>query len=80
MKVVKLHRIKSLKQPNLWSFNLSLNGFIINGFIFNADTGSVLTPKGAHNRSVVRCFGAQMNTLRTLVKQALVDIVDIEHV
>lgn len=76
MKIASIHQVQSSKKPNLWTFNLALGGFVINGFLYNADTGSIISPRGSNNRTIVRGFGAQMNTLRTLVQQALENTVD----
>lgn len=75
MKVVKLRRMEKYPDKNLYSFNLSLEGFLINGFVFNADTGSVLPParlnKNGRKVPLVKAFGIHWKRLQKLVQQEI---------
>lgn len=80
MKVVNLHRIQSKTGRELWAFSLVLEGFIVNGFLFNAVTNSLIPPMTTYHsgkfRRVVNSFGAQWLRLRKLVQQTITTHLD----
>jgi hypothetical protein len=74
MKVVGLRRIESYPHKLLYQFNLALAGFIINGFVYNAESGSVMAPSYRINGRrirVVKAFGMQWKRLKLLLVQEL---------
>lgn len=75
-KIIKLRR--SLKRDDMWFFNLSLGGFIINGFTYLQETGNkkaaIMVPTyGVKKQRLVRAFGItwkrMLNELDKLTKQ-----------
>jgi hypothetical protein len=72
MKIAQLHRIEKYPDRRLYSFSLSVGGFIINGFVFSADTGAILSPTTLDARGrrvrIVKGFGIHWKRLRALVE------------
>jgi hypothetical protein len=74
MKLIKLHRIAKYPDRQLWAFNLGLEGFIVNGFVFNAETGSIMSPvykMGGKSIRIVKGFGIHWKRLKQLLLEEI---------
>lgn len=72
MKIVNLKRLVKYPDRHLYLFNLSLEGFIVNGFVYSADSGAVLMPtvyRGGKRLRVVKAFGIQVKRLKVMLER-----------
>lgn len=80
MKIVRLRPYPNKSGRKLWAFNLILEGFLVNGFLFNEDTGSIMPPriKGVSGRPIrmVNAFGKQWLKLRPLIQEGIAKTLD----
>lgn len=74
MRIHKLTRVTAFPKKRLFRFNLGLGGFIVNGFLYNADTGSVSSPSFKVNGRrvvIVKGFGIHWKRLGVLLAAAV---------
>ena len=74
MRIHKLTRIPAFPDKRLFRFNLGLSGFIINGFLYNADSGSISSPSFKVNGRrvvIVKGFGIHWKRLGVLLAAAV---------
>lgn len=67
MKIVNIRRMTKYPERRLYSFSVVLSPFVVNGFVYNADKRSVMSPKDSRNRRIVKGFGVHWIRLRALV-------------
>jgi len=67
MKIVSLRRVTKYPDRRLYSFSLVLTPFIINGFLFNADKGAILSPTNFQRKRIVRAHGIHWKRLQALL-------------
>lgn len=76
-KIVNLHRLKN--HTHLWSFSLSMGGFLINGFVYNPQNKALLPPTSASGRRVVVPIGGvHINRLRARIEAKIEEAKMIE--
>jgi hypothetical protein len=80
VKIVNLRPIPTESGRTLYSFTAVLEGFLVNGFLYNAETGSIAPPQGLHAKGrshrMVNAFGVHWNRMRDMVKKELTETVD----
>lgn len=77
MKVLLLRRIEKYPDRELYTFNLLLDGFIVNGFVYSRATHAILAPsvvRAGRKIRFVRAFGKTWLRLRELLEIELAQI------
>lgn len=69
MKIASWKPIKD--RPELYSFSLSLEGLLVNGFLYNSRTNQVLSPLSSNKFKVVRGWGRTWQRIQALCKEKL---------
>lgn len=79
MKILNLKKVRKYTDKEYWVFNLSLCGFIINGFVYSREKGAVLAPTAIRNGKrtrMVKAFGMQIKRLKALLEEELARVED----
>jgi hypothetical protein len=77
VKIANLRRIDKYPDRRLYMFNLAICGFIVNGFVYSADRGAILSPTTNHGKKkirIVRGFGIHWKRLRQELERAVAEL------